>query len=435
MLNWHTDGWIIVTGVLCAVACALPGAFLVLRKQSMMGDAISHSVLPGIAGAFFLSGSRAGPAVFLGAAGAGVLTAYLTEWIRGKGRVDEGAAMGVVFTSLFALGLVMMVSAADKVDLDPSCVLYGALELTPLDTVSILGWRVPRAAAILACVAVGNAALTVLMFKELRIASFDPALSSLMRINPRVVHYAIMTSVAVTTVAAFESVGNVLVVAMLIVPAATASLLVSRLSAMLWVSVGLAALSAVLGHAGAVFLPRLAGFASTGTAGSMAAAAGLLFVAGLLLSPSQGLLPRAARRLWLRLSLRCDDLLAELARLDEQGVRHVPLSRLAHEHSGALGRFAMARLRVSGFVRRSADGVSLSTTGVQRAALILRAHRLWESYLVQELASRPDHVHGQAHVLEHITDKEMRDRLASAVAAAQHDPHGKQIPTEPDATR
>ncbi len=127
--EWSLDGWIIVAGVLCAVASALLGPFLVLRRMSMMGDAISHAVLP-LAVAFILTDSRASLPMFVGAAVVGVLTAVFTEWVRGFGKVDEGASMGVVFTVLFAIGLVMVVQAADSVDLDPGCVLYGAIEMT-----------------------------------------------------------------------------------------------------------------------------------------------------------------------------------------------------------------------------------------------------------------------------------------------------------------
>ena len=117
--SWNIDGWIVLAGVLCAVAASLPGNFLLLRRMSLLGDAISHAVLPGLAVAFLISNSRSGIPMYLGAVVTGLLTALFTEWIRNFGDVDEGASMGVVFTTLFALGLVMIVQAADHVDLDP----------------------------------------------------------------------------------------------------------------------------------------------------------------------------------------------------------------------------------------------------------------------------------------------------------------------------
>ncbi len=137
-MAWTTfDTWIAVTGMLCAISCAIPGSFLVIRKMSMMGDAISHAVLPGLAVAFFVTGERDSFPMFIGAAVVGILTALFTQWISKFGQVDRGAAMGIVFTTLFAIGLILIVQAADHVDLDPSCVLYGAIELTPLDMVVI----------------------------------------------------------------------------------------------------------------------------------------------------------------------------------------------------------------------------------------------------------------------------------------------------------
>jgi manganese/zinc/iron transport system permease protein len=290
--NGALDGWIVVAGVLCAVACALVGSFLVLRKMSMMGDAISHAVLPGLAVAFLLTGSRASLPMFIGAAIAGVLTAMFTEWIRGAGKVDEGASMGVVFTALFALGLLLVVQAADHVDLDPGCVLYGAIELTPLDTVRFGGYDIPRVVLTLGTVLVLNLTCVLILYKELKISSFDPALATTLGINARLMHYLLMTLVALTAVAAFESVGNILVVAMLIVPAATAHLLTDRLSIMIGLAMLFGAVSAVLGHVGAIAIPAAFGYESTNTAGMMALMSGLLFALAVVFGPRRGLLNR-----------------------------------------------------------------------------------------------------------------------------------------------
>lgn len=291
-LTWQLDGWIMLAGVLCGAACALVGSFLVLRRMSMMGDAISHAVLPGLAVAFLVTGTRASLPMFLGAAVVGVLTAFFTEWIRGAGKVDEGASMGVVFTTLFALGLVLVVQAADRVDLDPGCVLYGAIELTPLDTVTIAAMEVPRVVPVLGGVFLLNLGCVVLFYKELKISSFDPGLATTLGINARAMHYLLMTLVAVTAVAAFESVGNILVVAMLIVPAAAAYMLTDRLSILLILAVVFGAAAAVLGHLAAIAVPAAFGYQSTNTAGMMALVAGLLLGAACVFGPRHGLLGR-----------------------------------------------------------------------------------------------------------------------------------------------
>lgn len=283
-MSWTLfDTWIVVVGALCAAACALPGCFLVLRRMSMMGDAISHAVLPGLAVAFLVTSSRASVGMFIGAAIVGVLTAVFTQWVSKFGKVDRGAAMGIVFTTLFALGLLLIVRAADHVDLDPGCVLYGAIELTPLDTVPV-PWigpgtvDVPRAVLVVGSAFLINLLFVLLLFKELRLSSFDPALATTVGVNATLMHYLLMTIVALTTVAAFEAVGSIIVIAMLIVPPAIAFLLTRRLAVMVILSVGLALLSAILGHVGAMTLPSLFGFEDTTTSGMMAAAAGFLFL-------------------------------------------------------------------------------------------------------------------------------------------------------------
>jgi manganese/zinc/iron transport system permease protein len=307
-MEWFVlDTWIVVVGMLAAIACALLGNFLVLRKMSMMGDAISHAVLPGLAIAFLITGARASLTMFIGAAVVGVLTAVFTQWVSRFGKVDEGASMGIVFTTLFALGLLLIVQAADHVDLDASCVLYGAIELTPLDVVwrpTLLGWvfEVPRAAIVLAGVCVVNLLFVVLFFKELRISSFDAELATTMGFSANVMHYLLMTLVAVTTVAAFEAVGSIIVIAMLIVPPATAHLLTDRLSVMVVLSVLIAALTAVLGHVAALVLPSWLGFdpsivETTSTSGMMAVMAGVIFAIVLLFSPSHGIVVKRFRRL------------------------------------------------------------------------------------------------------------------------------------------
>lgn len=282
-MEWYSiDTWIVIVGALCAVACALLGNYLVLRQMSMMGDAISHAVLPGLAIGFLLTATRANLAMFIGAAIVGVLTAVFTQWISRLGNVDRGAAMGIVFTSLFAFGLVLIVQAADNVDLDPGCVLYGAIELTPLDIAAIFQAfgtqiEVPRAAIVLASALVLNVAFIVLFFKELRITSFDPALASTLGFRSGLMHYVLMILVAITTVASFEAVGSILVIAMLIVPSATAYLLTSRLSSMMWVSAAIGILCALLGHISAITVPLWFGYEDTSTSGMMAVVAGLIF--------------------------------------------------------------------------------------------------------------------------------------------------------------
>ncbi|MDQ3117315.1 MAG: metal ABC transporter permease [Verrucomicrobiota bacterium] len=292
-MAWTTfDTWIAVTGMLCAISCAIPGSFLVLRKMSMMGDAISHAVLPGLAVAFFVTGARDSLPMFIGAAVVGILTALFTQWISKFGKVDQGAAMGIVFTTLFAIGLILIVRAADHVDLDPGCVLYGAIELTPLDMVKVFGIELPRAAAVNGATLLVNLCLVALLFKEMRLSAFDPGLADALGFSSKFLHYLLMTMVAVTTVAAFESVGSIIVIAMLIVPAATALLITRRLLPMILIACAVGSAAAWLGHYMAIRIPPLFGITDTTSSGMMAFAAGLLMVVAWIAAPGDGLIAR-----------------------------------------------------------------------------------------------------------------------------------------------
>ena len=302
-MEWQSyDVWIVIVGALCAMACAVVGNFLLLRRMSMMGDAISHAVLPGLAIAFLATGSRASLPMFIGAAAIGALTAVFTQWISRFGQVDRGAAMGIVFTTLFAGGLLLIAQAADQVDLDPGCVLYGAIELAPLDVLCSLRWgktqiQVPRAVAVLGGVFLFNLLFVFLFFKELRISAFDPELSTTLGFSAKTMHYLLMIIVAITAVASFEAVGSIIVIAMLIVPAATAHLLTDKLGAMIIWSLAIAVFSAVAGHLAALTVPRWFGFADTSTSGMMAVIAGLAFMLAAVLAPKHGWI---ARRFQLR---------------------------------------------------------------------------------------------------------------------------------------
>jgi manganese/zinc/iron transport system permease protein len=371
--------------------------------------------------------------MFLGAVVVGILTAFFTEWIRRVGKVDEGASMGVVFTSLFALGLVMIVQAADKVDLDAGCVLYGAIELTPLDTVSLLGRPVPRAFMTLGVVTVVNLLFVVLFYKELKLSSFDPALATTTGFNASLIHYLLMVLVAVTAVASFESVGSVLVVAMFIVPPATAYMLTDRLQVMIGLSLVVAIFSAVLGHVSALVVPGWFGYQSTTTAGMMAVVAGGSLLLAVLLGPRHGILVKLARRQLLSLSILADDVVAVLYRIGEQGepaaARVAELQKTLFCDSWSL-RGVLTWLDRRGAIDRDADVIALTEQGRLQAQQLVRSHRLWEQYLQDYAGIDASRVHPQAEKLEHFTDPRLRQQLDSETDRPQVDPHGRPIPSE-----
>ncbi|MBE7558988.1 metal ABC transporter permease [bacterium] len=430
-MQWMAlDTWIVVVGALCAMSCALLGNYLVLRRMSMMGDAISHAVLPGLAAAYLLTGSRDSVTMFAGAAVVGVLTALLVQGLYRLGRLEEGAAMGVVFTSLFALGLILLRQAADHVDLDPGCVLYGAVELSPLDTIRLWGWDVPRAAIVNGATLACNALFVLLFYKELRLSSFDPALATALGINAQVMHYLLMTLVAATAVAAFESVGSILVIAMLIVPPATAYLLTRRLGVMIGLSLVLAALSALLGHLSAITVPGWFGFSDTSTAAMMAVAAGAIFSVACFAKSCYAWGRRGIERMSFSLRSVGEDVLAALYRRREAG-DEAPVSAgalraaLARPGWTALALWDLARRRA---VTRLPGGYALTPAGLRQAEELVRSHRLWETFLVNIAGQSPADAHGSAMRVEHVIDAAMQSELARQTGFPELDPHAKPIP-------
>ena len=282
---------IIATASLVAAACGYIGCFLILRRMALLGDAISHSVLLGIVLAFLLTGDRGIVPMFIGAAVFGLLTAVAVQGLE-HGGVQADAAIGVTFTAFFALGVVLLTLFAGRVHLDLEHVLYGEFAYVPWD-VLVIGDRSLGAKALwsMGAVALLNVAVVGLFFKEFKVCSFDPGMAAALGINVVAFHYVLMGLVSLTTVAAFESVGAILAVAMLIVPGATAYLLTDNLKWMLSLSVVAGVLSACLGYA-------LAAWVDGSISGAMASVSGLLFALALVFSPSHGILARiwASRR-------------------------------------------------------------------------------------------------------------------------------------------
>lgn len=236
-------GWMVLMAFLVTATCGLVGNYLILRRMALVGDAISHSVLPGLALAYLFTGALTLPFMFAGALGAGLLTTVLIEFIHTRSRIKADAAIGITFCTLFALGVVIINVFASKVHLDTDCVLYGELSFLHRASDEIA----PRQVLVMGGVATVVVLLIILFYKELLVSSFDASLSASLGFPPRFIHFALMAVLSIVVVAAFESVGAILVIAMLILPGATAQLLSTRLPTCLWLSVVHAALSAVGG--------------------------------------------------------------------------------------------------------------------------------------------------------------------------------------------
>jgi manganese/zinc/iron transport system permease protein len=285
----------ILIGVLSAVACALPGNFLILRRQALIGDAISHVVLPGIVVAFLVSGTVAAGPMMLGAAGAAIVAVALIEAVRRLGRIEPGAAMGVVFTSMFAAGVLLLEqSDTSSVHLDVEHALMGNLE--SLVWLRAEGWgsltdpaalaALPEELARIAIVCAVVVALTLVFWRWLKIATFDEGFARSLGIPATALGLGLVIVAALAAVAAFDAVGSIIVIAMFICPPAAARLMTDRLGRQVWWSVAFATASAVLGYVLAGYGPLWLGARdSVSAAGMIATVSGLILAAACVWGP------------------------------------------------------------------------------------------------------------------------------------------------------
>ncbi|MDE2996366.1 MAG: metal ABC transporter permease [Bacteroidota bacterium] len=292
--------------IVVAVACALPGVFLVLRQMAMLSDAISHAILPGIVLVFFLTEDLGSPFLILGAAAAGVLTVALVELLRKTGLLKEDAAIGIVFPALFSVGVVLIAQYAGDVHLDVDAVLLGELAFAPFDRISLgdLDFG-PKSLVVMGGILIINVVFVATFFKELKLTTFDAALAASLGFAPALLQYALMGVVSVTIVGAFDAVGSILVVALMVAPPAAAYLLTDDLKKMLVLSGGGAVVSALGGY-------WMARGLDASIAGSIATMSGAWFVLVLILAPERGLLVRSRKRARQRALFARDMLLIHL---------------------------------------------------------------------------------------------------------------------------
>lgn len=269
--------------VFVAVASALPGVFLVLRKMSMMSDSITHTILLGIVLAFFLTQDLSSPILIVGAALMGVITVWLTETLNRTRLFAEDAAIGLVFPLLFSIAIILITRYAGSVHLDTDSVLLGELAFAPFDRMIVGGVDIgAKALYTTGILLFMNLAAILLFCKELEVSTFDPMLAAVLGFSPGLVHYGLMTLVSLTAVGSFQAVGSVLVVAFMIGPPVTAYLLTDDLKRMLWLSGLIGAFNGIAGYHLAVWL-------DVSIAGSMAVMTGLVFFLVFLFAPSRGL--------------------------------------------------------------------------------------------------------------------------------------------------
>ena len=416
----------LLVGGLCAATCALVGCFLLLRRMSLLGDALSHSVLAGVAGVFLLTGRIDPVPMFLGALVAGIVTAVATQFIHRTGSVPEDSSIGIVFTSLFAFGVVV-VSRAKGVHLDLDCVLFGDVAFAGMNFTPTVGWLLPEAIRTLVPALIITIVFLVLCWKELRLTSFDPVHAATLGFSVPLIHYLMTTVVAMVTVSAMDIVG-LLVVALLTVPACIARMLTDRLGRMLWIAV----LSGVSCTTAGYFLALRW---NSSIAGLAAVVAGVELATAILVAPKYGLLGRLRRSLQLKIRIAAEDVLAGLFRRMERAGEVVSESvadcrTLAG--NGLAGHIAVHWLGRRGLLVTTDGMAQLSDKGRRYAQGLVRSHRLWESWLDQNFDLPPDHLHVPAEAMEHFIGPTIQRQLEDDLDQPSADPHGREIPEIPE---
>lgn len=396
--------------VLVGIACGVLGCFVVLRRMALIGDALSHAVLPGVVIAFLLTGSSGILGLFLGALFAGLVTAGLIKLVSQYSRTKEDSAIGIVFTSLFALGIILISSLSRGTHFDLKCFLFGDPLAVGSDDLLMMTIVAPLVILTI-----------VLLYHRLKIASFDPIVAGAMGISVGAIHYLLMGMLSATVVAGLKTTGVVLVVAMVITPASAAYQLCNRLWSMLLLAGIFGALSAAAGMS-------LAFVTNSPTGPAMVLVATLLFGLTVVLSPPHGLLFAAWRKRAARRHIESEDCLKAIYTLLEQenacGV--VDVARKTG-FSAPRVEALVRELQSQRMLQNGAKALTLTDDGRARAMEMVRAHRLWESYLADEARIDVELIHDEAERLEHV--HELADEVDERLGFPKTDPHGEVIPT------
>ncbi|MEL7422289.1 MAG: iron chelate uptake ABC transporter family permease subunit [Bacteroidota bacterium] len=393
------------------VMCGILGCFIVLRNMSLVGDALAHAILPGVVVAFLVVGYSA-LAFFTGSVLAGLLTAVGITWIQHRVNTKNDAAIGIVFTAMFSLGVIGIsyISRNQGVHLDLKDFLFG----------NVLG--VADADLWLTALVTVYVVISVLVFyRYLFVSTFQPVVAETMGIPVRLIHYFLMLLLSFAVVASLQTVGVILVVAMLITPAATALLLSQRMERVILLAAALGLLSAVMGLLLAIIFKTTPGPA-------MAVTATFLYVLTVIFAPGKGLIAKALRRQQLQVRIDREDILKAIYRTAQSGGVPSVALRDKLEVSRLNWQRALRHLRKRSLLLP--DSLRLTAKGEDDARRLVRAHRLWETYLVSEVGLNKEQIHPDAERYEHLLPEDVLNAVDRHLGFPQVDPHGSPIPRQ-----
>lgn len=407
----------LIVGTLVAIVCSVVGCFIVLRKMSFLADAIAHSMLAGVIAGYLLIKILYGReaelgAMLIGAILAGVITVAMVGFVTRFSRVKQDTAIGIMYTGIFALGafVISIRSVGSLIHVDIYHFIVGSVLSVPDEELWLL--------AIVASIVLS---VVILFYRQLQLTSFDPIMAASIGIPVLAVEYLLTTCTSLVVVSGVQIAGVILVVALIITPAATAYLLSDRLDRMIGLSVIIGVLGFWLGFA----LATLVG-ASPGA--SVVVTMTFIFLLALTFAPRYGLLADWIRRSSAIPQEFMEDILSAVLRLERK-----PVAIADIEHNVTMPkakiRKAIGMLARQDLLDIDNERIVLTDDGRIEANRLVRAHRLWETYLEQ--AGTPEQeLHQKAHILEHISDPATVEYLDDKLGHPLTDPHGSEIPVD-----
>jgi len=400
----------LIASILVGTMCGVLGCFIVLRNMSLIGDALSHAVLPGVVVGFIIAGTSA-LGIFLGAVAAGLISAIIMTWIQQNVKTKNDAAIGIVFTAMFSIG-VMAISkvSRDGAHLDLDHFLFG----------NVLGLSDPDL-YLTGFIAAFVLISVVIFYRYLFATTFQPVIAETMGISVKSIHYFLMLLLSFAVVASLQAVGVILVVAMLITPASTALLLSTRLKWVLTIASLVGILSAVTGLVLAVYFNTTPGPA-------MVLMATVFYLLAVFFAPQKGLLFRFLHKRKTQLKIQLEDTLKQSLKLHERGKLTMEnlVDRLGFDRAGV--KRHVGTLKQRGFLSLSGTDLGITANGVEEATKLVRAHRLWETFLVKNLGLTEEQIHEDAEKYEHILTEDLLDEMEAELDYPVADPHGSPIP-------
>ncbi len=400
----------VIVSSLVGIMCGTLGCFLVLRNMSLIGDALSHAILPGIYFSFVFFGySTLG--FFFGATIAGMLTALGITWVQDHVKTKNDAAIGIIFTAMFSIGVIGISSLARTgAHLDLKDFLFGnVLGISDADIV------------LTSIITIYTLISIVVFYRYLFVTTFQPTIATAMGFSTKTIHYFFMLLLSVAVVSSLGAVGVILVVAMLITPAATALLLSDNLKKVLFISACIGLLSAVFGFLVSVKFETTPGPAMTLVATTF-------YLLAVALSPSKGLVFKYLERKKQKNKIVNEDILRQVIKSKDGSPVAIDYLKEKLGLSQASLKKGVQNLKTLGLVIKSAQGIALSDSGQKKANELVRAHRLWETYQVDKMGIDAVQIHDEADYLEHHLSEELLEEIAKDLGFPENDPHGSPIP-------